>query len=351
MDWRPTASLIHLHLRATILAKIRTFFAERQVLEVETPLLSHATVTDVHLHSFKTDYTLQPLLIPPYQGENNVSPPAQKKNNLVPPDKGGKGGSMLYLQTSPEFAMKRLLAAGSGPIYQITKAFRNEGELGRFHNPEFTMLEWYRPGFNHHDLMDEVDDFLQLILQTAPAERSSYAEAFAHYADLNPHTISLADLKNRTQQLIPELININQYDHTSCLHLILSHIIEPQFGQHNRPTFLYDFPVAQAALARIRPDNPPVAERFEVYLAGIELANGFHELADAQEQRQRFINDLSHRQTMGYPTVPVDEHLLAALQHGLPNCAGIALGIDRLIMLAAKANTLAEVMSFSFENA
>jgi elongation factor P--(R)-beta-lysine ligase len=349
MDWQPTASLANLKLRAEVLKKIRTFFAERNILEVDTPLLSQATVTDLHLQSFVTQY---------FQ-EDKI----KFKN--------------LYLQTSPEFGMKRLLAADSGPIYQICKAFRNGGESGRLHNPEFTMLEWYRPGFDHHQLMDEMEQLLQLVLNTLPAERISYKDLFLQYVEINPHTASIEKLKNcltgiraaRASKRCPISneplpggrgsdskyqtieINLNSDDRNDYLHLLMSHIIEPNLGQNNKPTFVYDFPAAQAALAKIRHDDPLVAERFEVYINGIELANGFHELTDVTEQRKRFTNDLEQRKEKNYPIVPIDENLLTALAHGIPNCAGVALGIDRLIMLAAKTNNLADVVSFSLERA
>lgn len=322
-NWRPTSSLQNLKQRSQILAKIRDFFKKRDVLEVETPLLSHATVTDVHLQSFKTDYF----------------------------STADSSSESLYLQTSPEFAMKRLLAAGSGPIYQICKAFRNEGESGRFHNPEFTMLEWYRPGFDHKDLMDETDALLQEILQTSAAERYSYLDVFLRYTDLNPHTASIEDLKQRAIELkLPEIDPLSIKTKNDWLHYFMGMIIEPQLGR-NRPTFIYDFPSAQAALARIRQDNPPVAERFEVYINGIELANGFHELTDPAEQEKRFLQDLELRKQMNYSLPPIDTHFLAALKHGLPNCAGIALGIDRLMLIAMTAKSIAEVVSFTVDRA
>lgn len=321
--WQPTATLHNLHLRAAILQKIRSFFAERNVLEVETPLLSHATATDLHLHSFKTEY---------YPAANTPS-------------------QTLYLQTSPEFAMKRLLAAGSGSIFQICKAFRNEGESGRLHNPEFTLLEWYRVGFDHHTLMDEMDTLLQSILNRAPAKRITYAELFQNYAGIDPHTTANNEIKTRALELgLTEIAGIQNDDRDTWLQLLMTHFIEPQLPI-NQATFIYDFPATQAALARIRPGNPSVAERFEVYVGSIELANGFHELTDVQEQRQRFLNDNKQRKESGCPEAPIDQHLLAALNAGLPNCAGVALGIDRLILLAAQAQALAEVISFSVANA
>jgi lysyl-tRNA synthetase class 2 len=326
-SWQPTASLKNLQLRAEIFQKIRAFFAERKVLEVETPLLSHATVTDLHLQSFITHYHAESQL-----EESEPRAPASAHPSNGERSLAAQKSRSLYLQTSPEYAMKRLLASGSGAIYQICKAFRNDGEFGRFHNPEFTMLEWYRPGFDHHELMNEVDELLKAVLNTQPAERVTYSELFARYVGIDPHTASFDGDRNHHLQLI------------------MNEKIEPHLGR-NQPTFVYDFPATQAALAKIRPGNPPVAERFEVYIEGIELANGFHELTDAHEQQQRFHADLLQRQKINYPPVPIDEHLLAALQHGLPHCAGIALGIDRLVMIAAKAKAVEEVISFPLERA
>jgi elongation factor P--(R)-beta-lysine ligase len=312
-NWQPTAPLDNLRLRANIIARIRQFFAEREVLEVDTPLLSAATVTDPHLHSLVTT-----------------------KN--------------LYLQTSPEFGMKRLLCAGSGAIYQICKAFRDD-EQGRQHNPEFTMLEWYRPGFDHHELMEEVDDLLQAVIRTLPAEKLTYADAFLQHLDINPHTATLDDLRAcAKKQNIDSIGFADDPNKDTWLHLLMNHCIEPHLGQR-APTFLYDFPASQAALARVRHDNPPVAERVEVYIHGMELANGFHELTDAREQEKRFLNDLEYRKQLGYPAVPHDKRLIAALEYGLPNCAGIALGVDRLIMIAAKTNNIADVISFPIDRA
>ncbi len=303
MSWRPTASFNHLRLRAEILAKIRAFFADRGVLEVETPLLSAATVTDPHLHSFYT---------------------AKKK---------------YYLQTSPEFGMKRLLAAGSGAIYQICKAFRDE-EKGRQHNPEFTMLEWYRPGFDHHDLMDEMDSFLQQVLNIFPGDRLSYADVFQKHLDINPHTASVSLLQEKAKQ--QELI-FAETDKDTWLQLLISHCIEPHLGKE-RPTFLYDFPASQAALAKIKNG---VAERFEVYINGVELANGYHELTGAKEQEKRFLSDLKKRKE----PVEYDKNLLAALTHGLPDCACVAVGIDRLVMIAAETSQISDVISFPIDRA
>jgi lysyl-tRNA synthetase class 2 len=288
------------------------------VLEVETPLLARATVTDLHLHSI------------PCRPEVAATP--------------GRPDAELYLQTSPEFAMKRLLAAGSGPIYQLAKAFR-DGESGRLHNPEFTLLEWYRPGFDHHALMDEVEELLTHVLGTPAAERRSYAELFGHHLGLDPHRASAGELRRAAGEQGIEVVGMDDDDRDGWLHLLMTHRVEPHLGRE-RPTFVVDYPATQAALARIHPGDPPVAERFEVYVEGIELANGFHELRDPAEQRRRFEADLAERRRAGLPTVPIDEHLLAALQAGLPDCAGVALGVDRLVMLAVGAGSVEEVLAF-----
>lgn len=217
--------------------------------------------------------------------------------------------------------MKRLLAAGSGAIYQICKAFRKEEE-GRFHNPEFTMLEWYRPGFTHHDLMQEMDELLQFILGTLSAEKISYADLFIQYAGINPHTASIENLTACLQKnniAIHSSIEICNKD--TALQLVLTHLIEPQLGKES-PCFIYDFPVSQAALAKIEQNNPPTAARFEVYFKGIELANGFHELQDINEQRKRFEKNVLERQQLGLESPPIDEYFLAALKHGLPDLRG-----------------------------
>lgn len=314
MTWQPSASIENLKQRAIIIQKIRNFFRARDVMEVETPLLSQATVTDIHLQSFSTKY------IPDNQKEKT-----------------------LYLQTSPEYAMKRLLAAGSGPIFQICKSFRNNGESGRWHNPEFTMLEWYRPGFDHHDLMSETDELLNAVLDTKPAIRFSYQALFKHYLAIDPLSASITMLKQCAIDSGISVENSETLNSDDWLMLLMSHCIEPYLGQNNQPVFVHDFPRSQAALARI---NNNIAERFEVYLNGVELANGFHELSDSKEQRQRFENDLIKRIHMNYPMVPIDERLLSALEYGLPDCAGIALGIDRLVMLALNTNSIDDVLSF-----
>lgn len=319
MTWQPTTTLAMLHYRAELLRKLRQFFAERQVLEVETPLLSQATVTDPHLHSFQTRY---------YSDK---------------PD----GQQTFYLQTSPEFAMKRLLAAGSGPIYQISKAFRNQGESGRYHNPEFSLLEWYRPGYDHHRLMNEVEDLLKYLLDCDIVQRWSYAEVFQRYLNVDAHQVVIADLKPILASFDVSAERLGLKTLADHLNFLMAHVIEPKLPQ--QLVFIYDYPVSLAALAKVSHDTRPVAERFEVYFHGIELANGFHELADANEQRRRFEYDLSSRAQQGYPSVPIDENLLAALANGFPDCAGVALGIDRLLMLMSKHNKLTDVINFPFD--
>ncbi|PSW03453.1 elongation factor P lysine(34) lysyltransferase [Photobacterium rosenbergii] len=314
--WQPTAPINRLRQRAAILATIRDFFAQREVMEVDTPAMSQATVTDIHLHTFQTTF---------------VGP-------------GYADGQQLYLMTSPEFHMKRLLAAGSGPIYQICKSFRNE-ESGRFHNPEFTMLEWYRPGFDHHALMDEMDDLLQPVLKCGQAERMTYQQAFVDVLGVCPLEGSMAELKVAAAGLGLADIAEPEQDRDTLLQLLFSVGVEPKIGQQT-PAFVYDFPASQAALAQINPKDNRVAERFEVYFKGIELANGFHELSDGDEQLSRFEADNRKRLEMGLEPQPIDMHLVAALRAGFPDCAGVALGVDRLIMLSLGVDHIDQVSAF-----
>ena len=327
--FEPTAPLSNLRRRAAILKRIREFFEAQQVLEVETPALSRAGVTDPNLAPFTTRY---------------VGPGSEP------------GGATLYLQTSPEYAMKRLLAAGSGPIFQISKAFRN-GEAGRFHNPEFTLLEWYRPGFDHHELMEEVDALVRRAIGDTLTLRAtrhlSYRDAFQGELEIDPHTHATEGLVSLAREhsgvdlaLEPRL---SQRD--AALDLLLTHRVEASFLP-DQPTFLTDYPASQAALARTREvDGSLVAERFELYLGGTELANGFHELTDATEQRRRFEQERHIRRDRDLPDIPLDERLLAALEHGLPSCAGVALGLDRLVQVAIAAERLEEVIAFPIEHA
>ena len=321
-DWRPTAAFDSLRLRADLLARIRSFFADRGVLEVDTPALSRATGTDPALESFSTVY-----------------------------NGPGPAGARLYLHTSPEFPMKRLLAAGSGSIYQLCKVFR-DGEFGSRHNPEFTLLEWYRTGFDHLDLMDEVEQLLTTVLAgmalPAAVHHWTYRDLFLEYAGIDPFTVSSGELRElllRRYDVSCEALSEDDLD--SWLDLVMTHVIEPRLGAGL--VFVRDYPASQAALARLRPGTPAVAARFEVYLNGIELANGFHELADAVEQRARFEKERRRRRSDGLADVCIDERLLAALESGLPDCAGVALGVDRLVMIAAGAESLQEVIAFPLD--
>ena len=326
-DWRPTASLNTLRLRAHLLAKLRTFFTGRNVLEVETPVLSQAAPTDPNVHSMQSRY---------------IGPSAAQ-------------GLPLYLHTSPEFPMKRLLAAGSGPIFQVCKVFR-QGELGRLHNPEFTMVEWYRPEYSYRELMDEVEELAKVLLadylQLKTSEQLTYGEAFYRYAGgIDAYSATPMELMRCLRQFdITQIPAPIQQDRDALLDLLLTHVVEPRLGQQ-RLTFIYDYPASQAALARIRAGSPPVAERFEMYLQGMELANGFHELIDSAEQLNRFEHDLIRRSQNGSAQVPMDRRFLAALQYGLPDCSGVALGFDRLCMVALGATKIDEVLSFSLPHA
>jgi len=318
MTWRPSASRAALERRAALLATARKFFAERRVLEVETPILSAAAVSDPQLNSLSTRIAGVP-------GE-------------------------CYLQTSPEYSMKRLLAAGSGDIYQICKVFR-DAERGRWHNPEFTLIEWYRLGFDDAALMDEVEaligELFKPLRRLERAERLSYAAALARHAGVDAHGASDAELAAAAQR--HGIACDAQLDRDARLDLLMGLIVGPKLGR-DRPCFICDYPASQAALARVKPGLPAVAARFELYLDGVELANGFHELTDAAEQRRRFEHDLALRAQRGLPRLPVDEHLLAALESGLPECAGVALGFDRLVALALGAPMLAQAMSFTIDN-
>jgi lysyl-tRNA synthetase class 2 len=322
-DWRPTARLEVLAARARVLAAIRGFFAEAGVLEVETPALSFAGSTDPALASLATTYT---------------GPVAPR-------------GATLWLHTSPELAMKRLLAAGSGPIWQLCRVFR-DGERGSQHNPEFSLLEWYRPGFSMEALIDEVVALLRRVLGgDLCEERLTYAEAFERALGVDPLGATIESLQAAAVRAgISGADRLRLPDRDAWLDLLMTHCVEPALGADGI-TVVHDYPPSQAALARVRVADPPVAERFEVYVRGIELANGFHELADAAEQRRRFEGDNERRRSAGLPGMPIDERLLAALESGLPDCCGVALGVDRLVMLATGAQRIDEVIAFPLERA
>ena len=309
--WRPSASLETIEARAELYGSVRVFFSARGVLEVDTPVMSaHATV-DRHIESF-----------------------------AVP------GGG--WLQTSPEFAMKRLLCAGSGPIFQIAPVFRRE-ESGRHHNPEFRLLEWYRPGWDHHRLMDEVQDLLHAlgIGRGQAFERCTYREAFLRHAGFDPFVEPVTRLRERAldEKGLSLDLGSGESDRDAWLDVWMSHHVGPKLGV-DVPAFLLDFPASQAALARIRPHDPPVAERFELFWQGIELANGFHELGDAAEQRRRFESDQAWRAQNDRVVPPYDAHLIDALQSGLPPCAGVAVGLDRLLMSKLGLPRLEHALSF-----
>lgn len=315
--WQPTASWENLRRRARLVADMRAFFAARGVLEVDTPLLATAGSTDPHLASFSTTYR----------------------------GPGANAGRTLYLQTSPEFAMKRLLAAGSGPIYQICKAFRN-GEAGLRHHPEFTLLEWYRPGMDHHQLMDEVDALLGTIAGAPAAKRISYGTLFRNSLDIDPLCATPDELRACAHSHGLAGVRLDAID--DWLTLLFTHLIEPALGS-STPVFVYDYPASQAMLARVRLDEFPVAERFEVYWRGLELGNGFHELTDEAEQRRRFDDDRVRRRRVGLPDMPPDEHLLAALAAGMPCASGIAMGVERLLMAMMNWQTIDETLAFTWE--
>jgi lysyl-tRNA synthetase class 2 len=304
-----------LRRRAQLLAQLRHFFAQRGVLEVETPLLCSTGITDP---------SIEPLIAAG----------------------SAAGGPARYLQTSPEYAMKRLLAAYQEPIFQIAKAFR-AGEAGARHNPEFSLLEWYRPGFDHHQLIAEVVELVQHCLGERALYQFSYRQLFRERLQLDPFTASPAELE-RVARVHLDAGTISG-DRDLWLDLLMSHVLEPQLGGH-AIYVIYDYPASQAALARIvTADDVQVGQRFEVYVDGIELANGYCELTDAQEQRRRFSRDNALRVARGQPERPLDEYLLAALEHGLPACSGVALGVDRLLMLASGAANISAVMSFDWE--
>ncbi|WP_412724770.1 elongation factor P--(R)-beta-lysine ligase [Alteromonas sp. D210916BOD_24] len=320
-SWQPTTTHEARVARAELLRTVREFFYNRKVLEVDTPLLSNGTVTDEHLEAFDTQFNF-----------STSGKPTQ-----------------LYLQTSPEYAMKRLLCAQSGSIYQVCKAFRHEGE-GRWHNPEFTMLEWYRVGFDHFALMDEVDTLLQEILATEPAQKMTYHQAFQTYLNIDPLIADGQTLISAMQQHNIDIHQPEALSNDSKLQLLFSCVIEPQIGSEN-PCFIYNFPASQAALAKLSPVDNRVAERFEVYFKGAELANGFNELSAAEEQRVRFEADNQKRQASGLVSKPIDQNFLNALAVGLPPCAGVALGIDRLLMLKIGASHIQDVINFPVSRA
>jgi lysyl-tRNA synthetase class 2 len=315
--WQPAVSVEMLGLRAGLLQQIRSFMRARGILEVDTPILSQAAVTDPNLHSFATLF----------------QHPA------------GKDTQTLYLSTSPEFAMKRLLAYGSGPIYQISHVFR-DAEVGRLHNPEFTMLEWYRPGLDEHGLMDEINALL-LELHISSAHRKKYADVFAEATGMDPHGADATLLQKVARE--SGLVTMME-GRAGLLDFMFNRLVAERLG-YDRPVFIHDYPACQCALARLSADDPPVARRFELFINGMEIANGFYELSDAGEQRRRFEQDNLRRRKMRLPEAPIDERLLQALNHGLPECAGVAMGIDRLLMARQGCDDIRQVIAFPIDAA
>lgn len=316
MDWKPAAALANLKARAALLGRLREFLAGRGLLEVDTPLFSSAGNPDVNLHSLRARLQL--------------------------PDRSA--AQDVWFNTSPEFAMKRLLAAGTGPIFQITKVLR-DGEIGARHQPEFTMLEWYRPGYDHLQLMDELAELLHA-LGIPPPGRATYGELFLRHLRLDPHRAPDQALQTRAAVLGLDAAGL---DRSALLDFLFERCVVPELAPAGIG-FVHGFPSCQAALARVA-GEPPVAERFELFLAGMEIANGFHELGDAEEQRRRFDEDNRRRRERGLDEVPIDERLLAALAAGLPDCSGVAIGVDRLLMARQGLTRIDEVIAFPLDRA
>ncbi len=320
-DFRPTATLAALELRARLLATTRQFFDSRAFIEVETPILSAEIVVDRHLEPFWTDLDAGPL------------------------------SRRLYLQTSPEFAMKRIVAAGATAIYQITRAFR-QGEIGSRHNPEFTIVEWYRVGDNYNAGMTLLSDLCDALLGLGSADRVTYRAAFVEHVGIDPLVADIPTLIAATARhgLTPPE-SFPRDDRDVWLDFLLTELVEPRLGCE-RPAILHDYPPSQAALAQVRhTDGAPVAERCELYVRGIELANGYHELLDSDVLRERNRVNNQLRRADGHATLPEESRLLAAMEHGLPPCMGVALGFDRIVMLAAGTNSIRDVIAFPIDRA
>lgn len=321
-DWKPSASIMALKRRAELLRSVRQYFDRQGVMEVETPMLSASATVDLHIDSFSTEY------LPIGSGKTQT----------------------CYLHTSPEFPMKRLLAAGSGDIYSLGRVFRN-GEAGGRHNPEFTMLEYYRVGYDQFQLMDDVTSLLSSVCDFQEQERVSYGELFQQKLSVNPHTASDAELN----QLVARLVDsgLGELDRNDALDLLFSTVIEPELGQSEgglAGVYVYDYPASMSALARLRSNDKgeKVAARFELFINGVEVGNGYHELAEASEQKARFLQEQEKRRELDRISFPYDQNLVAALEKGLPDCAGIAIGIDRLMMLIHGTRNIADVIAFDF---
>jgi lysyl-tRNA synthetase class 2 len=323
VQFRPTATLAALQRRAALLVVLRQFFAARGFLEVDTPLLSADTVVDRHL---------DPLAV-----------------TLFDDPRLPREGRTMWLQTSPEFAMKRLIAAGATAIYQVAHAFRG-GESGRLHNPEFSLVEWYRVGDTMEQGIDFLSELSHAILGRGVAVRKSYAQAFQECLDIDPHiatTDHLAAVAARNGVAVPNSLRV--HDRDEWLNLLLAECVEPRLGRE-QPTILYHYPASQAALATVTmAQHYPVAERFELYVDGLELANGYHELIDADELQRRNMQANADRVADGRYALPEGSRLLDAMRHGLPPCTGVALGFDRVVMLSLGAQSLAEAMPFPID--
>ena len=308
-----------LQLRAALNARVRAFFSERNVLEVETPVLSMGANPDPNIASFSLEFS----------GRTDGDP------------------RVRWLRTSPEFALKRLLASGIGDCYELGRVFR-DGEAGGRHNPEFTMLEWYRIGWDHHRLIDEAVELVELALalvgREATLEHIAWRDLYREGVGVDPIDASIGELQRALGDITIDPDGLNRDD---WLDLLLTHRLQPAIPA-SRLLAVYDYPASQAALARLRPGDPPLAERFELFLGPLELANGYHELVDAVEQRSRFERDHAIRRDRGIPVPPLDEHLLAAMQSGLPDCAGVALGMDRLLMGMLGTARIGDVIAFPF---
>lgn len=309
MDWQPTASIETLRARQQLMQQVRIFFQNRNYLEVETPYLAQFGVTDIHLANITAYFR----------------------------------GKEYALQTSPEYHMKRLLASNSGPIFQIARVFRDD-EYGRWHNPEFTLLEWYQLNVDHHYLIQEIEDLFQHLGDVPNFKHLSYQRAFLEFCGFDPLSTSINEVKaivktHGLENVLDEEDGIDDY-----LHLLMAMVVEQGLKSLNAPVVITDFPASQASLAKT---DGLIAHRFEVYWQGVELANGFHELTDAKSQRARFEQDNQLRMQKNLPLVSIDERLLAALEYGMPECSGVALGLDRLFALLLQKSSLSEVLSFS----
>ncbi len=308
----------NLQARASLYKRVRSYFDKTGVLEVSTPVLSFAGNTDPAIESFSAGYI------------------------------GAGSEATMYLHTSPEFFMKRLLCAGSGSIYQIARVFR-QGEQGRFHNPEFAMLEWYRLDFDYRQLMRDVQELIfSLTDKQLPVSCITYRELFQSIA-IDPFNCDEEQLRQKAVSCGIDLFDTQSLDIDSWLDLLMTHVLEPAMDKAAL-TFVYDYPVSQASLAKIRDAQIPVAERFELYFGGMEMANGFSELTDAAQQRWRFDNDNKLRAVRGQKPVPPDEHFLQALQNGMPDCSGVALGLDRLLMILQQQQSISDVTEFAWQS-